>query len=463
MARLRTKLASLFAVMAWCTGGAAIAQGTFPSAPPAFSTRGDAPPACTPAGGPSAFLLSPSANADPASEIQLVGASVPAPAMNPNAWVAPTLEQSAGPSFDPNYGPGLAYGAAPMVEPIMETGGDPGIVPAVGPACGSCSLPDGPCCEGRWIFGGDYLYVRPHFSDATAYAYGSDIPPSHADVTAQDFDFQYSSSFRVFAGYHFDGTDTELRFTYTRLTGHTESDAGNFGTDRFAVDPFGDIAGTAVILDPDSVRDGQTISDRVINGQTPGAGDHIASTADVAVNLFDLDLIKPILWVCGGCEFRYSAGVRIAQVSQNYQSVVSANGSFFSGGVFTAQFNGAGPRLGLQAERYFGRCRQFSLFANAAGSLLFGESDTHFVQVSLPLGFNGAQETDTIRVVPVADAEIGTAWSPTPWLKFSAGWLFQAWVDLGGPEGSFAGLYTAPNNSNMMAFEGLFLRTQLTF
>jgi hypothetical protein len=428
MALSRTKLASVFAVMAWCTGGAVLAQGTYPAAPPAFSTPGGAPAACS-------------------------------PAMNSNAWVATNVAQNGSPSFDPNYVPGFAPGAVPMAEPMIATGGDPGIVPAAGPACGLCSVPQGPCCEGRWIFGADYLYVRPHFSNGTAYAYGSDSE-SQLNVSAQDFDFQYSSSFRVFTGYHFDGTDTELRFTYTRLTGHSESDAGNFGANQFAVDPFGDIAGTAVILNPDSARDGQTISDRVINGQTAGAGDHIAATSDVAVNLFDLDLIKPILWVCGGCEFRYSAGVRFAQVSQDYQSVTSVNGIFFNGGVFTAQFNGAGPRLGLQAERYFGRCRQFSLFANAAGSLLVGESDMRFVQFS---GINAAQETDTVRVLPVAEAEIGTAWSPAPWLKFSAGWLFQAWFDLGGPEGSYAGLYTPPDNSNILAFEGLFVRTQIAF
>jgi Legionella pneumophila major outer membrane protein precursor len=470
MALLRTKLAGVLAVLVWCSGAAALAQGTLPGVYPnganpsgvsyGVSSYGaassGAPAACTPAGGPAALVLAPTTNQDSLSFIQLVGESVPAPApapaMNSNAWVAANVDPSGNPGFDPNYGPGVGPGVGPMVEPAMETGGDPGIVPMAGPACGCCSVPQGACCNGHWTFGGDYLFVRPHFSEATAFARGNDsINDLH--VTAQDLDFQYSSSFRVFAGYCFEGTDTELRFTYTRMTGHTEEDAGNFAAGHFAVDPFGDIAGTAVVVDPNSFRQGQTIV----------GGDHIAATADVAVNIFDLDLIKPILWVCGGCEFRYSAGVRFAQVSQDYQSVINENGSYFSGGVYTAQFNGAGPRLGFQAERYFGRCRQFSVFANAAGSLLVGEYDARFVQVTPQFGFNASQETDTIRVLPVAEAEIGTAWSPTPWLKLSCGWLFQTWFDLGASGGSFGGFYNVTDNSNIMAFEGAFARTQITF
>src|SRR5580658_336725 len=77
--------------------------------------------------------------------------------------------------------------------------------------------------DGHWIFGADYLFTRPHFSEATAFVRGTETASSF-NATAQALDFQYTSSFRVFAGYQFDGTDTQLRFTYTRFNDQTEED-----------------------------------------------------------------------------------------------------------------------------------------------------------------------------------------------------------------------------------------------
>jgi hypothetical protein len=306
--------------------------------------------------------------------------------------------------------------------------------------------------EGHWIIGADYLFTRPHFSEATAFVRGTQTATTF-NATAQPLDFQYSSSFRVFAGYQFEGTDTQLRFTYTRFNDQTQEDASHFAAGHFAVDPFGNVAGVAVVIDPSSAEFGHPIV----------GGDHIQASAVVDANIFDLDLIKPILWVCGGCEFKYTAGVRVAQIHQFYQSIVSESGSFFGGGIYATDFTGAGPRIGLQTERYFGACRQFSLFANAAGSLLVGQYDTNFGQSTTGPSFQATQNTDEIRVLPVAEAEVGAGWSPLPWLSVSTGWLFQAWFDLGGSGGTFGGFYTVTENSNIMAFEGFFLRAQLTF
>ena len=306
--------------------------------------------------------------------------------------------------------------------------------------------------EGHWFFGADYLLTRPHFSEATAFVRGTQTASSF-NATAQDLDFQYSSSFRIFAGYQFEGTDTQLRFTYTRFNNQTEEEAGNFSPGHFAVDPFGNVAGVATVINPSSAEFGQQLV----------GGNHIQASAVVDANIFDLDVIKPILWTCGGCEFKYTAGVRIAQIHQFYQSIVSESGSFFAGGIYAAEFTGAGPRIGIQSERYFGACRQFSLFANAAGSLLVGQYDTNFGQSTTGPTFQATQNTDEIRVLPVAEAEVGAGWSPVPWLNVSTGWLFQAWFDLGGSGGTFGGFYTVTENSNIMAFEGFFLRAQLTF
>jgi hypothetical protein len=340
----------------------------------------------------------------------------------------------------------------PAAQDITPVAQDNWVAPAAPAPLTQSPVAESTGWDGHWIFGADYLFTRPHFSEATAFVRGTQTASSF-NATAQDLDFQYNSSFRAFAGYQFEGTDTQLRFTYTRFNNYVEESAGNFSPGHFAVDPFGNVAGVAVVIDPSSAQFGQPLV----------GGDHIQASAQVTANIFDLDVIKPILWVCGGCEFKYTAGVRIAQIHQFYQSIVSESGSFFGGGIWGADFVGAGPRVGLQSERYFGACRQFSLFANAAGSLLVGQYDTNFGQSTTGPTFQATQDTNEIRVLPVAEAEFGAGWSPRPWLNVSGGWLFQTWFDLGGSGGSFGGFYTVTDNSNIMAFEGFFLRAQVTF
>jgi hypothetical protein len=304
----------------------------------------------------------------------------------------------------------------------------------------------------NWFGGADFLYVRPHFSQATAFASATE-GASSLNVTAQPLEFDYRPSFRVFAGYRFEDTDTELRFTYTRMTGQTEAGTANVSPGHFFVDPFGNVVGTAVVVDPNSALFGQQIV----------GGDRIQVSAAVDANIFDFDLIKPLVLSCGQWELKYTVGVRLADINQSYQSVISDSGAFFSGGQYTADFVGAGPRIGFQALRYFGRNRQFSLHADTYGSLLVGEYDTSFSQTTTAPAFQASQDTNEIRVIPVAETEIGAGWSPFPWMNVSAGWLFQAWFDLGASGGTFGGFYTVTENANIMAFEGLFVRAEVTF
>jgi len=185
---------------------------------------------------------------------------------------------------------------------------------------GSTAACDSDTCAGKWVGGADFLLVRAHFSEATAYVKGTQGAAS-LDVTAQPLDFTYTPSFRMFAGYQFAGTQTEFRFTYTRLTSDAENSLANPGPGHFAVDPFGNVVGTVVVVDPDSARFGQPIV----------GGNRIAADAAAHVNIFDLDLIRPLVFSCGQWEWKYSAGVRIADVHQSYDSAIYQSGAFFSG------------------------------------------------------------------------------------------------------------------------------------
>jgi hypothetical protein len=318
-----------------------------------------------------------------------------------------------------------------------------------GGSCSGCAPQD---CRAGFFAGADFLFVRPHFSEATAFAQGS-LGPGGLMVTGQELNFDYQAAFRVFGGYRFEGGDTELRFTYTRITDQVDVDGGNPSPGRFLVDPFGNVVGTAPVVDPNSALFGQSIV----------GGDHIHTEASVTLNAYDLELVKPIALPWSQWALRYSLGVRVADIDQSYESVVDSNGAFFSGGQYTVDFLGAGPRVGLQGQRFFGKSHSWSLFANTYGSLLVGEYDEHFSQTTTAPPFAAQQVTKIIRTVPVAEIEMGGSWSPCSWLNLSAGWLFQAWFDMGTSGGKFGGYYTVTENSNIMSFEGFFARGEITF
>ncbi|HLJ09896.1 MAG TPA: Lpg1974 family pore-forming outer membrane protein [Planctomycetaceae bacterium] len=301
--------------------------------------------------------------------------------------------------------------------------------------------------------GADFLLIRPHFSEATAFARAS-LGPTGFAATGQNLRFDYDPSFRVFTGYNFGDGGSQVRFTYTRLTGDSEENAGTPGPGQFIADPFGNIVGTAIVLDPNSALFGHPIF----------GGASIHTEAQVALNIYDLDLITPWAFDDARWVFKSSAGVRIADVRQSYQSTVfDGSGAFFSGGDFAVHFIGAGPRVGFESRRYFGDRSRFSLFANAHGSLIVGQYDARFSQTTTVPAFHASQATSETRTVPVAEAELGAAFRATERLTFTAGWLFQAWFDLGTSGGKFGGFYVIQQNANIMAFEGLFIRGALTF
>ncbi len=95
--------------------------------------------------------------------------------------------------------------------------------------------------------------------------------------------------------------------------------------------------------------------------------------------------------------------------------------------------------------------------------MIVGDYNSHFSQTTTAPAFQASQDTEIIRLLPVAEAEIGAGWSPLPCCNLSAGWLFQAWFDLGASGGTFGGFYTVTENSNLLAFEGLFARVELSF
>jgi hypothetical protein len=297
------------------------------------------------------------------------------------------------------------------------------------------------CNRAHGFFGGaDYLLLRTHFSEAYAYArvFQTLTTPSVREVQAAEIPFEYDSSVRVFVGYRLGEDAGDIRFTYWhyRTDARTSDVVGNqAGLNQFIVDPMGSMAQT---------------------------GDFIRAHESVENNVYDLDYDVPLLQRSSHWALTGSLGLRIADIHQHYQDpILDPTGAVLSDGRFSAHFVGAGPRLGFEARRYFGQSGRLSAYAKGSGALLLGNYD--FSAGLSVAGFTGNQNASPTRLVPVAEIEVGTSWQPWKCLTFSAGWLFQAWFDLGASGGQFAGVYVPTDDANIMSFEGLVLRAELAF
>lgn len=313
--------------------------------------------------------------------------------------------------------------------------------------CGHCEACLG-ADPGCGLFtGGDFLLVRPRFSEANAFARGYANPGVSLDLFGEEIDFDYTPSFRVFAGYQVPDTGIGMKLTYWNLF----ADANNYGTvsvpGQFIVDPFGFVADPFGLFAP------------------PGAGgDAVSTRTTVNLNVVDLDFFFPVTRPGRRHSFLFNAGVRVADVEQSYVSVVSLAGTPLSVGDYFVNFTGIGPHVGFEGRRSF-LGERFSLFANLNASLLVGTYDVEYsVSPSPNPFFPQASQTESLsRTIPVLESELGAAFRLTDGIRLTGGWLFQSWWDLGASGGTFGGMFTGADDANMMSFDGLVLRCEVLF
>ncbi len=306
-----------------------------------------------------------------------------------------------------------------------------------GAGCPACS-PVCPvwCADHGFYAGSDFLFIRPHFSEAYAFVKLTQVSasPLVTEAEATNSHFGYEGSVRAFTGYRFD-SGAELQFTFTHLHGDASSTGVPQAANEIFVDPLGNLA---------------------------TLGDMIHTNTSVETNVYDFDFTMPIALNNPHFGVKWSAGARIADVNEDYDALTLGPASSFVSSVrYSADFIGAGPRVGLEG-RWLPRCDScFSLFAKGAGSLLVGQLDVR-AGATLP-GFNGDQRASFTRTIPVAEIELGGSCRVLDCLTVSAGWLFQAWFDLGASGGNFGGFYVPTDDANIMSYDGLFLRAELTF
>lgn len=318
------------------------------------------------------------------------------------------------------------------------------------PATGTLPAAD---CPPRFVFGADYLLLRPSFSNSTAMYQATAVGGQSIALTPLNYDFGYASGVRGFIGYNF-SEDTLARFSYLGIDAATTvvgTATGNYlgGNGTAYVGPFYTEAIPATAS--------------------------ITSTANVSLDLYDLELARRFeidaetdgaaRWDTAG-----SAGIRFidSAVSTTVDNFAPAAPSYL---VTTNRiFQGVGPRLAIQGRRYLGPARRWSAFATGGAALLvgsFSNDDTRFTKVANLLETQSAGGT---LVVPNFDIALGTSWQWGPRTSISAGWMLMFFGNLGYSEtidtnginpGAVA--TSVPLTNSSLTYDGAFFRLTHSF
>jgi hypothetical protein len=312
------------------------------------------------------------------------------------------------------------------------------------------------CCNpyfynNGWYVGADYMLLRPNFSSpAAAVERTTVIDPNTNASTITDrvieYDIDYDSTFRIFGGYRWGDCGESLEFSYWRV----EAD--------------GDFVAPPATQTLFFASFEEAIAD--------APGEVLRTNFNVDLDVWDIEYAKRIQVSkstpghCGGCcppwDWAWSIGARIADYEREHEnSVTNAAGVVLSTGEVTTTFTGAGPRAGLEGRRYFGDGSLWSLYGKSHWSLLLGDYD---VTSSRTAGITTTNHSQNfIRTVPVAELELGLSRQIGCRTLLSAGYQFQAWWEIGRFDTILIGDCECLTSSNVLSFDGLFVRLEHTF
>ncbi len=367
-------------------------------------------------------------------------------------------EPVADPAFDDDVSESDGMLSADGATPWEEI--DPASCDTCGGDCGDQCCSTG-CMGGLWYGSVDYLLFRPRMSQAVGAVRRQETTdtstfPSTSTLTDNviEYPFRYQSGFRVAAGYRLLNCGGDFQVAYWRMAANASVVEGPANTSTN--NPF--IAGNLE--------------------NNPSTGQYLEANTGVTANIFDVSFAKCISMggptgPCDPCfcprwDVRFLAGARVGDISRYNNNVVTdAEGTAQSYGNINARFVGAGPRFGLQTRRYLGCRGRWSVYANAAQSILIGEFRQN---ESLLVPTNGTtansytnQNFTFSRTVPVSDIELGLSWQAAPYTYITAGYFWQCWWDLGQGEQINGTNFGLLDTSNILGFDGFFVRGEMLF
>lgn len=265
------------------------------------------------------------------------------------------------------------------------------------------------CCiefwEHRNAVWGEFLYLRPRGADVI-YATPVDgtlatsVPVSPQAVAA----FGYDSGFRIGGAWAIDRCSS-FTANYTWYQAGTSDNVSLAGGGSFL---------RAETVHPSTVN---------------VAADSLAAQALYDFNLQSVDLnYKAILWGGDCYAVNYLFGLKYARIEQQFAA------NYLIVGTTTVDtnvdFNGVGPRFGLEGERLLGDYGLL-VYSKGAVNFLFGSNSADYLQTNIFTGIQAQTGLRETRVVTVPEFELGAGWqSCNGCFRITAGYYLAAWFNM---------------------------------
>lgn len=245
------------------------------------------------------------------------------------------------------------------------------------------------CCQdpcndwcGEWFVTADFIYWKAH-EENLEYAYdgqlfGGVLSPG----SSKELDWRWDPGFKVGLGYLLDSCwEFYLNFTwlYSRASGSASTPPPGFLVQTF------------------------TSSTDIIIGRTFASEDW-----HLHYQTLDLELGYWLCW--DSCvALRPNFGLRAAWTRDRSNIFYSTVDTLFSDYDYRQKFDGVGPRIGLNAHWNF--CSHWSLFADGAFALLWGNYDIHLLErntAALITVLDTNHQFNALR--SLTDLKIGLGW-----------------------------------------------------
>jgi hypothetical protein len=178
------------------------------------------------------------------------------------------------------------------------------------------------------------------------------------------------------------------------------------------------------------------------------------------MNVVDLDYSTqdiPLMTTMPGQQWdaKFFVGARIAGVFFDSRAE-----GFFMEQRSSNNFFGAGPQVGMETYYYFHDAPGLALYGKLEGSVVIGRihqsfSETFFDEDGVPF-LGGSSSQRGSQAVPVLELQAGLSWTPlytARWLRFTGGYHFEQWWDVGTLGGSRSDLTS----------QGFFIRSEFHF
>lgn len=292
----------------------------------------------------------------------------------------------------------------------------------MGPICtpGNVTVP---CEKTAWDFGGYALYLQPAYSADYVYQFFSlPIPPA-SNIVIQDFhdnNQRWGWGFKLEASYHFNtGNDFNINWYHWRKTNNRNYSNIFFELDDTLFGPLDAFVQIKPEWDAANFEFGQ-----------------IANFGDCK-------------------DIRFHAGVQYARVKHTF----TADGDFSPGPAVTpaffkthaTDFNGFGPRVGMDLDYYFNN--GFGIYGNFAAAILAGSSkfNSEFILPNLILYNSGSKTT----IVPELETKLGAKYTYAMAqgdLTLDAGWMWVDYIDVN----HFVEVFALTNKESNFALQGVY-------